>query len=112
MEGQGVLVNLDISTFGVRHQHTVLPDQFSPSIVIKAKHTALRSVAKFNFFISAAASAKFSVLPLALNEVRGVEPPAVEGAGVDTDDPDFPFSAFLAAFSASRFCFDAEGAIL
>ena len=65
-----------------------------------------------SFFISAAASARFSTLPFALKEVRGVEPPAVEGAGVETLEPDFPFSEFFAAFSASRFCFDAEGAIV
>lgn len=38
-----------------------------------------------------------------------MEPP-VEGAGVVFEEPTFP--AFLAAFSARRFCLDAEGAML
>ena len=41
-------------------------------------------------------------------------PPLTEPAGVDVDvDPSPPFTPadFLAAFSARRFCFEAEGAV-
>jgi hypothetical protein len=41
-------------------------------------------------------------------------PPLTEPAGVDVDvDPSPPFTPadFLAAFSARRFCFEAEGAM-
>jgi hypothetical protein len=67
--------------------------------------TADLSVAKFNFFICSAASTKSSVLPVALRLVKGVLPPLTEADGV-------PLADFFAAFSASRFCFDADGGIV
>jgi hypothetical protein len=69
--------------------------------------TALLSVAKFNFLICSAASTKSSVLPLALKLVKGVLPPLTDADGVV-----FELAEFLAAFSAIRFCFEADGAIL
>jgi hypothetical protein len=45
------------------------------------------------------------VLPLAESEVRGV--PVLETDGVVLDEDEF-----LAAFSARRFCLDAEGAMM
>lgn len=39
--------------------------------------------------------------------MRGVLAPVTE----DLEEPVLPFSAALAAFSASRFCLDAEGGI-
>jgi hypothetical protein len=64
-------------------------------------------VAKLSFFICSAASTKSSVLPLALTLVKGVLPPLTDPAGVV-----FELEEFFAAFSASRFCFEAEGAML
>jgi hypothetical protein len=64
-------------------------------------------VAKFNFFICSAASTKSSVDPVLLKLVKGVLPPLTVEEGVAV-----PLADFFAAFSASRFCFDADGAIL
>jgi hypothetical protein len=69
--------------------------------------TALLSVAKFNFFICSAASTRSSVLPAALMLVKGVDPPLTDAEGVV-----FPLADFFAAFSASLFCFDADGGIV
>ena len=70
--------------------------------------TALLSVAKLSFLICSAASTRSSVLPLALKLVMGVlPPPVVEALGVV-----FPLTDFLAAFSARRFCLDAEGGMV
>lgn len=67
----------------------------------------------FSLFISSCASARFSSLPLALSDVSGVELPLVDGAGVDMEEGSFDdLSEFFAAFSASRFCFEAEGAMM
>jgi len=44
---------------------------------------------------------------LALTLVKGVLPPLTDPAGVV-----FELEEFFAAFSASRFCFEAEGAML
>lgn len=74
--------------------------------------TALLSVAKLSFFISAWASARASTLALALKLVIGVDVPLVEAPGVDFEDPDRPFSEFFAAFSASLFCLLADGAMM
>ncbi len=78
--------------------------------------TALLSVAKLSFFISSAAfntASRFSLLALALSEVIGVDPPLMllDPAGVD--EPVVPpFALAFAAFSARRFCLDAEGAMM
>lgn len=67
-----------------------------------------------NLAISAlASSTKSADEPLAEREVNGVEPPLVlEAPGVEVPVVDPPAEAFLAAFSARRFCLDAEGAIV
>ena len=66
------------------------------------------SVAIFNF----AMADKSSWLVAALTLVRGVLPPSepvgVEAVEVVPANPEF----FFAAFSASRFCFEAEGGIV
>ncbi len=80
---------------------------------MQERRTALRSVARLSFFIASCASARFSSLPLALSDVIGVEFPLVDGSGVpDGEVVMDTFPAFLAAFSASRFCFDADGILL
>ena len=109
MERKRVLVNLDISAFYIGHKHTVL-ESASESMIspARAQLTATLSVARFSFFICCWASSRSSVEPLALRLVRGVEPPAVEAALEVTPEPDLP----LAAFSANRFCLDAEGAMM
>jgi hypothetical protein len=67
---------------------------------------------------SLAIESKSSVLLAALILVIGVLialPPFTEPAGVDVDvDPSTPFTPadFLAAFSARRFCLEAEGAMV
>jgi hypothetical protein len=75
--------------------------------------TADRSVFKLNLAISALASpTKSADEPFV--DVMGVEPPGVDmppGVEVPVVEPPF-MDACLAAFSARRFCLDAEGAIL
>lgn len=66
--------------------------------------------------LSLAIDVKSSVLLAALTLVRGVLmalPPFTEPAGVDVDGDVLPAipAFFFAAFSARRFCFEAEGAI-
>jgi len=120
METQSILINLDIPSFRIWNKHSILKihtqiSRLSRFVCEKKVLTALLSWARFNFFISSWASARFSSLPLALREVIGVESPLPFGVewplvddGLGVENPE-TFSAFLAAFSASRFCFDAEG---
>jgi hypothetical protein len=76
------------------------------------KQTTHRSVA----MVSLAIDVKSSLLLAALILVSGVLvalPPLTESAGVDVDGDVLPAipAFFFAAFSARRFCFEAEGAI-
>lgn len=53
VERESVLVNLDITSFRVGHQDTVLPLVWFVIVKIVLERTALRSVAKLSLFISA-----------------------------------------------------------
>lgn len=86
---------------------SVLGCKSQKSLRSRCRLTALLSVARLSFLICSAASTRSSVLPLALRLVKGVLPPLIEVLGVV-----FPLADFLAAFSARRFCFEAEGAMV
>lgn len=118
MEGERVLVDLDISSLGVGNEDT----SSAPAGIVSSQPaysfpTTHLSVAICNF----AMEVRSSWLPAAERLVSGVPValPLTESAGVEMDvavesvvDAPFPLAACLAAFSASRFCFDAEGAMV
>ena len=60
----------------------------------------------------ASSRVRFSELALADMLVMGVDPPVEEGAGVEAVEPVEPFAACFAAFSARRFCLDADGGMV
>jgi hypothetical protein len=71
-----------------------------------------RSVAMVSLAIDVRSSVLLAVLML-VSGVLVALPPLTESAGVDVDGEDLPaiVAFFFAAFSARRFCFEAEGGI-
>lgn len=121
MEGQGIRIDLDVSTLWIRDQHSSSApedecEDMSRSFHVIKYDRAYRLVAICNF----AMDVRSSVLAAADTLVRGVlvELPFTEPFGVEVEvDASVPFAvlpfvACFAAFSARRFCFDAEGGMV
>jgi len=111
MKGECVLIHLDISTFCVRDQDasgTPTKPQVTGELDMW-NGSAYLSVASLSFSMAL----RSSVLPAADRLVRGVftELPLTDPVGVDVEvdeAPTFCLAACLAAFSARRFCLDAD----
>ena len=111
MEGECVLIYLDISTLGIGDQDTSgAPANCQSPLVSRVwREFAYLSVASLSFSIAL----RSSVLPAADKLVRGVFTalPSTDPVGVDVavdEPPTFCLAACFAAFSARRFCFDAD----
>lgn len=72
------------------------------------------SVARLSFAMDVRSSVLPALLFMPLILVMGVLAPVTDPAGVDVDVSTSPFIVefFFAAFSARRFCFEAEGGIV
>ena len=115
MEGEGVRVDLNVPPLGVGDEDTGrAPAGFSARIAARTRRGTHLSVAIWSFAIEV----RSSWLVAADMLVRGVLtelPPLTEPVGVDVlVDASVPlfFADCFAAFSARRFCFDAEGAMM
>lgn len=109
MERQGVLIDFDVTALDVGDEHSHCAPGYS-----EQKNRLIRRTAYFSVAIwSLAIAVKSSALVAAERLVNGVLVlPATDPAGVDPDVvPPLSLAACFAAFSASRFCLDAEGAI-
>ena len=115
MEGECILVHLDISALGIGYQNSSCTPRNRGLLVSHIwNESAYLSVASLSFSIAL----RSSVLHAADKLVRGVvaKLPLTDPVGVDVavDEPvAFCLAACLAAFSARRFCLDADwGGIL
>lgn len=120
MERQSIRINLDISTFDIRNQdtsgtpkiHFVKKSQKPRGIQVRQTYL---SVAMLSLAIDMRSSELPALLFIPLILVKGVLAPLTEPAGVDAIgelSPLVPPALFLAAFSARRFCLEAETGIL
>ena len=117
MEREGEGVDFDIAAFDVGDEDSSgAPGQRQACCQRpgpKGRTETHLSVAKLSLAMDMRSSWLTFLLPRALRLVRGVEaPPLVDSAGVEVPVALEPPAAFLAAFSARRFCLDAEGGIL
>jgi hypothetical protein len=107
-----ILIDLDITTLYIRDQYaSSAPSRWMRIEKRETVKIEYRSVAMLSF----AMEDRSSVLVAALMLVKGVliALPGAEPVGVEVDVEASPLTpaAFLAAFSANRFCLDAEGGI-
>ena len=114
MERKGVLINLDVTALWIGDQDA----SSTPVVVVRRRERKAvidthLSVAILSLAIDITSSRLAALLPPALRLVRGVLPPFGESVIDDAVWSLAPVvAAFFAAFSASRFCFEEDGAIV